>query len=495
MRLHSSLSLAGLGAALIGSAIAAVPSSATTASTGSVAAEEARPILSVTAISDHVTLAKSGRSVNLGRLGAYLIAGDDPFEVHVKRASYSDPILARWLNPNGSEVEFPADATKGFEKFRGFVHLRVRNLDGRLVTHQEHGFCPNRWSASRGRPDAPDRSPYPSWCGGFYMPWTLGSVWGLQAGWAVSAPAGSARLPVGRYVATVRIDEDFRKLLGIPNDAAYKRIKLRVVKNASDCHEHRGCRLGTEDAAERESSPSLRPAANEPAGDDQPVAGDPLPDLRALPAWRIGVHNGNVLHFAANVWNAGPSTLVIDGFRRPNEDTMDAYQYFYDENGEPTGSAKIGTMHWHAAPSHNHWHFLDFARYRLLDSDKKSVVLSRKQSFCLANTDAIDYTVPGANWNPDGTDLSTACGGHSALSVREVLDTGSGDTYEQWRAGQAFVLKNVPNGTYFIEVTANPFSNLHEPDETNNVAYRKIFIGGTRGNRTVRVAPVGMIGR
>ena len=37
---------------------------------------------------------------------------------------------------------------------------------------------------------------------------------------------------------------------------------------------------------------------------------------RAAPAWRIGVHNGNILHFAANVWNAGPSTLVVDGFRR-----------------------------------------------------------------------------------------------------------------------------------------------------------------------------------
>jgi Lysyl oxidase len=487
MRLHRSLSLVGLAAATIGSAVA-VPSAAQSTSAQ---AEQARPVLSMTAASQKVTLPRRGNSVGLGSLGAYLIAGDDPFEVKVTRSSYSDPIVARWVRPDGSSVEFSQDMVSDFRKFRGFFHTRVRNLEGKLMAHQERGLCPNRYGAVRGRPDAPDRSPYPDGCGGGWMPWTLGSFWGLQAGWAVGASGGSARIPVGRYVATVRIDEDYRKLLGISRDAAFTQIKLRVVKNADECHESHGCRLGQEDMTD--SQRTYRAAANEPAGNDRPLAGDPLPDLRSLPAWGIGVHNGDVLHFNANVWNAGPSTLVVDGFRRPNEDTMDAYQYFYDENGEPTGSALIGTMHWHAAPSHNHWHFLDFARYRLLDADKQSVVRSRKQSFCLANTDAIDYTVPGANWHPWNTDLNTACGGRDALSVREVLDVGSGDTYSQYRAGQAFRLKGLPNGKYFVEVMANPTGNLHEPDETNNVAYRKIFIGGTPGHRTVRAAPVGLV--
>ena len=489
MRLHRSLSLVGLAAATIGSALA-MPSAAQSTSAP---AEEARPVLSMTAAAAKVTLPRHGKQVRLGGLGAYVVAGDEPFEVAVTRASYSDPVVARWLRPGGTDVEFPQEMVSSFRKFRGFFHIRVRNLDGKLMAHQETGLCPNQYGAARARPDAPDRSPYPSGCGGGrWMPWTLGSFWGLQAGWGVKAPGGSARLPLGRYVATVRIDEDYRKLLGIPDDAAFAQIKVRVVKDADECREHHGCRLGADHSAAGES-PRYRPAANEPVGDDQPVTGDPLPDLRSLPAWGIGVHKGDVLHFSANVWNAGPSTLVIDGFRRQNEDMMDSYQYFYDENGEPTGSAQIGHMHWHAAPSHNHWHFLDFARYRLLDADKESVVRSRKQSFCLANTDAIDYTVPGANWDPWNTDLATACGGFTALSVREVLDVGSGDTYGQWRAGQAFRLKGLPNGKYFVEVMANPTGNVYETDETNNVSYRKIFIGGKPGDRTVRVPPVGLI--
>ena len=490
MRLNRSLSLLGvIAAATIGTALA-VPSSA---QPGAGDGLEARSALSVRAAADRVTLPKSGGWVQLGNLGAYLIAGDEPFEVEVRRESYSEPVTANWIRSDGSKVPFTRAMVSDFRKFRGFFQIRVRNLDGRLVAHQQHGLCPNRYSASRAHPDAPDRSPYPDSCGGGWMPWTIGSFWGLQAGWGVKAPGSRAKLPVGRYVATVRIDEDYRRLLGIPADVAYDRINLRVVKGTDECEEHRGCRVGDAGDTGAEQAATHQPAAAEPTGDDQPLAGDPLPDLRSLPAWGIGVHQGNVLHFSANVWNAGPSTLVVDGFRRQSEDVMDAYQYFYDEDGNPTGSAEIGTMIWHAAKSHHHWHFLDFARYRLLDADKESVVRSRKQSFCLANTDAIDYTVPGANWHPWNTDLSTACGGFNALSVREVLDVGSGDTYGQWRAGQAFSLNGLPNGKYFIEVMANPTGNLHEPDETNNVAYRKIFIGGTPGHRTVRVPPVGLI--
>jgi hypothetical protein len=453
---------------------------------------QARPVLAVQVAAANVTLPRSSReTVGLGHLGAYFVAGDEPFVVHVTRESYADPVVGRWIRPDGTTVKFSRDMVSDFRRLQGFYHIRVRNLAGKLMATQEHGLCPNRYLPSRARPDAPDRSPYPTSCNGGYMPWTLGSVWGIQAGWAVEANGGRAKLPVGRYVATVRIDDDYRELLGIPASAAFAKIDLRVVKSTDACDAHQGCRTGAEPAVERLAT--HRAAANEPAGDDQPLAGDPLPDLRSLPAWNIGVRRGYVLQFNANVWNAGPSTLVVDGFRRPNQNVMDAYQYFYDENGNPTGSAKIGTMIWHAAKTHHHWHFLDFARYRLLDADKDSVVRSRKQSFCLANTDAIDYTLPGANWDPWNTDLSTACGGFAALSVREVLDVGSGDTYSQFRAGQAFSLKGLPNGRYFIEVAANPTGNLYEPDETNNVAYRKIFIGGTPGHRTVRVPPVGMV--
>ena len=118
---------------------------------------------------------------------------------------------------------------------------------------------------------------------------------------------------------------------------------------------------------------------------------------------------------------------------------------------------------------------------------------STKQSFCLANTDAVDYTVPGADWRPENTDLSTACGGQEALSIREVLSSGSGDTYFQYRTGQAFRLGDLPNGTYYIAVTANPLGNLVESDTTNNQSLRRIQLGGRPGQRWVEAAPVGIV--
>jgi hypothetical protein len=137
-----------------------------------------------------------------------------------------------------------------------------------------------------------------------------------------------------------------------------------------------------------------------------------------------------------------------------------------------------------------HWHFTDFAQYNLLKADKKRAVKSGKEAFCLANTDVIDYTLPNAKWRPDNTDLSTSCGGNTAVAVREVLDVGSGDTYSQARPGQSFEITGLPNGTYYIEVKANPKNRLSELSTRNNSALRKIILGGTANNRTLKVPAV-----
>ena len=125
---------------------------------------------------------------------------------------------------------------------------------------------------------------------------------------------------------------------------------------------------------------------------------------------------------------------------------------------------------------------------------RDSVVRSRKEAFCLAPTDAIDLTMAGASWQPTSTGLHSACGNYTAPAVREVLDAGWGDTYLQTKPGESFDLQGLPNGKYFIEVTVNPRSKLYESDTDNNVAYRKIWIGGKPGDRTVRVPEVGLVG-
>ena len=122
---------------------------------------------------------------------------------------------------------------------------------------------------------------------------------------------------------------------------------------------------------------------------------------------------------------------------------MRAYQYFFTASGQQQGYAPVGTMEWDARDGHDHWHFTDFATYRLLDASRKVVLRSGKEAFCLANTDVVDYLVPGANWRPTNTDLHSACGDRGSLGVREVLDTGSGDTYAQYLPGQSFDLRGL----------------------------------------------------
>jgi hypothetical protein len=217
------------------------------------------------------------------------------------------------------------------------------------------------------------------------------------------------------------------------------------------------------------------------------------PDLVALPAWGISIdhqHTGNrdFLTFGATVWDRGRSPVVVEGFRRPGEPIMDGWEYFY-EDGVPVGRAPAGDLTYDARPGHQHWHFEQFARYALLDADQTQIVRSEKTGFCLSATDAIDMAAPGADWNPYAVGLETACGGRSSIWIREVLPSGWGDTYFQGLPGQSFDVTDLPNGTYYISVQANPDGLLIEGSMTNNTEERQITLSGERGNRKVTVPP------
>ena len=189
------------------------------------------------------------------------------------------------------------------------------------------------------------------------------------------------------------------------------------------------------------------------------------------------------------MWDKGPGSLDVEGFRTQGKANMQAWQYFYDAQGNVTGRASVGTFHYDSDPGHEHWHFQQFARYSLLDANQQRVVLSQKDGFCLAPTDSIDMTVPGALWNPSSTGLATACAGPTAIWVREVLPTGWGDTYIQSLPGQSFDITDLPNGTYFISVEANPDGLLYERDMSNNTQLRQIRLSGKPGNRHVHMTP------
>ena len=96
-------------------------------------------------------------------------------------------------------------------------------------------------------------------------------------------------------------------------------------------------------------------------------------------------------------------------------------------------------------------------------------------------------TAPGAEWNPYSIGLATACGSRSSIWTREVLPPGWGDTYFQGLPGQSFDITDLPNGTYFISVQANPDGLLLEGSTANNTELREIKLRGKPGHRRVIV--------
>jgi hypothetical protein len=186
------------------------------------------------------------------------------------------------------------------------------------------------------------------------------------------------------------------------------------------------------------------------------------------------------------VWIGGNAPLDVEGFRSDGSPVMPAYQYFW-HNGRVVGRARVGTM---GFSGYNHWHFQQFANYRLLNAGRSLALRSHKEGFCIAPTDPVNLVLPHAAWQPEYTGLSGACGSPTALWVQEYLPLGWGDTYFQTVPGQAFDISNLPDGRYYIEIIANPEGVLHEADTRNDISLREVILGGTPGHRTVRVPAV-----
>ncbi|GGZ29316.1 hypothetical protein GCM10010387_23340 [Streptomyces inusitatus] len=497
-------------------------------------------------------------------LGTYVTSEGSPFELRVTRKSYKDPVAVQQIVHDGKKKitkNLPKGLVKDFQGLPGFLDVSITDAAGKSVTKLSQSFCPNN-ASGRISHDAPLKSRFPQSCP--TNPFTVGSVWGVEKGWAVNTHSGHynsprVQLAAGTYTAKVSVAKKYRDLFGITSKAKPVKVIVEEYKEEPGGPQGRSAAVGAHDhhaaghtghgaaqapptLAEATSGtgptynvghapyppapPALpwalkksartvanlgdgagqtdgsrqaaggKPAAKRPTGKPK-VPNVPKPDLRSLPAFDIittdgkeqGAPGRDELAFSANVWNAGPAKLIVEGFRAPGKELMDAYQYFYDTKGKQVGYTPSGTMEWDPREGHDHWHFTDFASYQLLTADKKKAVRAGKEAFCLANTDAVDYTVKNANWHPTGTDLSMACGQETAISVQQQLDVGSGDTYTQGTPDQSFDITDVPNGTYYIQVTANPENRLKETSTSNNSALRKVVLGGVKGARTVTVPP------
>jgi hypothetical protein len=481
-------------APLLAAAVAVVP-----AATGQ--ARPATPGLRLLTGQHHVHVDRFGKERHVFIPAAvYVAATDGAFEIHADRTHGALTLRQVRRDSSGEHVvqtlypPRPVHIERGLPRF---ATARLTDAQGNVVARRVQPFCPTAdFGASRVDASGPPSGTYPYFCG---SPLTRTMVWGIDRGWAVpmflALRAPALEVPDGDYTLTVSIAYTYRRQLDVSRSAGSVSMAVTIkTRHGGGCPPKVVCghpAFQSVGVVRRAAARAARAAA--PTAAYRPGSG--LPDLRSLPAHDLAVeHNADdgrdYLDFGATIWNAGPGNLDVEGFRRGGHRTMVAKQFVY-RNGRQVRADRIGRFEFDNRRGHHHWHLGDFARYDLLSLDRQRLVLSDKQSFCLAPTDPIDLTRPGALWQPDKIGLYSACPSEDSIWLRETMPAGWGDTYIQAVAGQSFDITSVPNGKYLVRVVTNPHRRIIERSTANNTSLLKIHLGGRSGHRTVRtIGPV-----
>jgi hypothetical protein len=128
--------------------------------------------------------------------------------------------------------------------------------------------------------------------------------------------------------------------------------------------------------------------------------------------------------------------------------------------GDPSGNPDFVFSECHA-----HFHFSDYADYRLLDMQGNLVARGHKQAFCLIDLER----VPGV------------AGSNSAKfpdCSYQGISAGWADVYHSGLDCQWVDITGVPEGRYILEVSVNPARVIEEGNFTNNSARTEVFIPG-----------------
>jgi hypothetical protein len=428
--------------------------------------------------------------------GIYAAAVGGPFEIDESRSAPGSLMLWQ-VRRTATGVQrvrriHPLGRLKWGRGLPGFFVLTLRDSTGAVVSSGTLPFCSaSDFGESRTSITGPNLPTYPFGCGDNL---TRGVPLGLDDGWATEI-GGEVPFPKhepdGKYTLRVAIAKTYATQLGVPPGRVAKHTQLTVKTGDSG-----GCGDGIicppQPAARVAPTSAEGPHVADPGGGNDGTSGHGVPDLRALKAHNLQIvhhikSNRDYLNFAATIWNAGSGPLVVEGFRAGDKPRMTSRQFIY-RNGKPVRSQVVGKFEFDTRHGHNHWHMEDIAQYDLLNSAGNRVVLSKKQSFCLAPTDPVNLLLRGADWQPDTTGLWSACAGEDSIWLREVLPAGWGDTYVQTVAGQSFNITDLPDGHYFLRISADPRHRLLETDYSNNTALLPIVLHGPVGQRTLTVA-------
>lgn len=186
------------------------------------------------------------------------------------------------------------------------------------------------------------------------------------------------------------------------------------------------------------------------------------PNLIPLKPYEISLHKnlstGTVeLIFSALTWNAGAGPMEIRGGEVTGSTTQNMYQRVYYSDGTFYNNL-AGVFEYH--PEHNHFHFDEYAEYRLTNTNG-TLIVGAKNSFCLLDTDKIDGRLPGAARKAQYT---------SCNNVVQGISVGWGDAYRYYVAGQSLDVTNLPKDTYTLSIITDPDNRILETNKSDNVS-------------------------
>jgi lysyl oxidase len=209
-----------------------------------------------------------------------------------------------------------------------------------------------------------------------------------------------------------------------------------------------------------------------------------LPDVIVRPLGELRIQKSKgvkLLRFSSIIGNAGDGVVELkpdppsrsaendcDGDGDPLNDRKAFQRIYGDTDGDGVFTRGVddvisrrfaGCSVFHVA--HDHWHFEEFARYRLVRPVSGRVVASsEKVSFCVR--DSIRFG-PGLPGSPSGAHY-----GNCTQDSVTGLSIGWADYYGWTLPGQELNVRGLGDGRYCLRNEADPGDRLDESDEGNN---------------------------
>jgi hypothetical protein len=210
---------------------------------------------------------------------------------------------------------------------------------------------------------------------------------------------------------------------------------------------------------------------------------------------RVANYGGGPMEFTAVAPGAdipedchGNGDVDVNGDGIPDDDDTWVEQRVYnDVNGDGVfqrstdtsyTATVVGCRYYH--PAHRHYHLEGFARFLLYsESTGQLVRTGNKISFCVADSNSFDVSLPGAPQSAFYT--ATACNQKTSINGTSV---GWFDQYGWALQGQEIDITGIPAGTYCVVAKADPDNHFIETSDANNDVQARIQLDPSQ-------APVG----